>query len=84
MRDGRVATLALLEPTDADPAAVAQRMGLTAALTKPADAAEVVALGRRLIERKRLQERTGILGDHPAIQEVLIKIEQMAPVSARC
>jgi DNA-binding NtrC family response regulator len=82
VRDGRVATLALLEPTEADPPAVAQRMGLTAAVPKPADPVEVVALGRRLIERKRLQERTGILGDHPAIQEVLIKIEQMAPVSS--
>jgi DNA-binding NtrC family response regulator len=82
VRDGRVATLGLLEPTDAEPAAVAQRMGLTAAIVKPADAAETVALCRRLIERKALQERTGILGDHPAIQEVLIKIEQMAPVSS--
>jgi len=82
VRDGRVATLGLLEPTDAEPAAVAQRMGLTAAVVKPADAAETVALCRRLIERKALQERTGILGDHPAIQEVLIKIEQMAPVSS--
>ncbi len=82
VRDGRVATLGLLEPTDADPAAAALRLGLTAALAKPLDASEVVALGRRLIERKRLQERTGILGDHPAIQEVLIKIEQMAPVSS--
>ena len=82
VRDGRVATLALLEPTEADPAAVAQRMGLTAAVAKPADPVDLVALGRRLIERKRLQERTGILGDHPAIQEVLIKIEQMAPVSS--
>jgi len=82
VRDGRVATLALLEPTETEPAAVAQRMGLTAALVKPVDPAEVVALGRRLIERKRLQERTGILGDHPSIQEVLIKIEQMAPVTS--
>ena len=82
VRDGRVATLGLLEPTDADPAAVMHRMGLMAAVTKPADTAETVALCRRLIERKQLQERTGILGDHPAIQEVLIKIEQMAPVSS--
>jgi DNA-binding NtrC family response regulator len=82
VRDGRVATLGLVEPTEADPAAVAHRMGLTYAAAKPVDAADVVALGRRLIERKRLQERTGILGDHPAIQEVLIKIEQMAPVSS--
>ena len=82
VRDGRVATLGLLEPTEADAASVALRMGLTAAAAKPVDAAETVALCRRLIERKQLQERTGILGDHPAIQEVLIKIEQMAPVSS--
>jgi len=82
VRDGHVATLGLLEPTDADPASAALRLGLTATLIKPVDAAEVVALGRRLIERKRLQERTRILGDHPAIQEVLIKIEQMAPVTS--
>ena len=82
VRDGRTATLGLLEPTEADPAAVVQRMGLTAVVAKPVDADETVALCRRLIERKKLQERTGILGDHPAIQEVLIKIEQMAPVSS--
>lgn len=82
VRDGRVATLGLLEPTDAEGDARAHRLGLTAALVKPCDAEEVVALGRRLIERKRLQERTGILGEHPAIQEVLIKIEQLAPVSS--
>jgi DNA-binding NtrC family response regulator len=82
VRDGRVATLALLEPTDADPVAAAHRMGVTAAVPKPVDAGETVALARRLIERKQLQERTGILGDHPSIQEVLIKIEQMAAVSS--
>ena len=82
VRDGRVATLGLLEPTDAEPEARAHRLGLTAALVKPCVPEDVVALGRRLIERKRLQERTGILGEHPAIQEVLIKIEQLAPVSS--
>jgi DNA-binding NtrC family response regulator len=82
VRDGRVATLGLLEPTDADAANVVYRLGLTAVATKPVDAPDVVALGRRLIERKQLQERTGILGDHHAIQEVLIKIEQMATVSS--
>jgi len=82
VRDGPVAALGLLEPTDADPVTLAQRLGLTAALVKPCDPAEVAALGKRLVERKRLQERTGILGDHPAIHAVLIKIEQMAPVSS--
>ena len=58
--------LGLLEPTDADPAAAgAPPRASRAALVKPCDADEVVALGRRLIERKRLQERTGILGEHP-------------------
>jgi len=36
----------------------------------------------RLIARRRLQEHTGILGESSAIQEVLVKIEQMAPVSS--
>src|SRR5437879_2081262 len=47
-----------------------------------ADAAEVVATVKRLIERRRLQQRTGIIGESPAIQEVLVKIEQMAPVTS--
>src|SRR5213080_1725251 len=37
---------------------------------------------RRLIERRKLQQRTGIIGESPAIQEVLVKIEHMAPVSS--
>jgi len=82
VRDSRAALLGLLEPTDAEPAELAHRLGLGAALVKPCDPAEVVAVARRLIERKRLQERTGILGEHPAVQEVLIKIEQLAPVSS--
>jgi len=82
VRDGRVATLGLLEPTDAEGDARAHRLGLAAVLVKPCAPEEVVALGRRLIERKRLQERTGILGEHPSIQQVLIKIEQLAPVSS--
>jgi DNA-binding NtrC family response regulator len=49
---------------------------------KPARADEIVETARRLIERRRLQERTGIIGESAAIQEVLVKIEQMAPVSS--
>ncbi len=82
MSAGRIATLGLVEPTDTDPAALAHRTGLSAVLIKPVEADEVVAVGRRLIERKKLQARTGILGEHPGVQEVLIKIEQMAPVSS--
>ncbi len=80
--DRSISTLGLMEPTEPDPKEAARRLGLTAFLVKPADPAEVTATVRRLIERRRLQARTGILGESPAIQEVLVKIEQMAPVSA--
>jgi DNA-binding NtrC family response regulator len=43
---------------------------------------EVVQTIGRLVERRQLQLRTGIMGESPAIQELLIKIEQMAPVSS--
>src|SRR5207253_2503337 len=43
---------------------------------------DVRATVRRLIERRRLQQRTGILGESSPIQEVLVKIEQMAPVTS--
>src|SRR5512146_535173 len=61
---------------------------VTGALHEPATARLLPApRGRavstlRLVDRRRLQQRTGIIGESPAIQEVLVKIEQMAPVSS--
>src|SRR5216110_2569333 len=81
-RDHAVSTLGLVEPADADPTQVGRELGLTGWLKKPVDPGEVTATVRRLIERRRLQQRTGILGESPAIQEVLVKIEQMAPVTS--
>jgi len=81
-RDLPVSTLGLLEATEPEPQEAAQELGLTGYLVKPADLAEVARTVRRLIERRRLQERTGIVGESPPIQEVLVKIEQMAPVSS--
>jgi DNA-binding NtrC family response regulator len=80
--DRSISTLGLVESTEPDPKGLARRVGLTAFLAKPADPAEVTATVRRLIDRRRLQERTGIIGESPALQEVLVKIEQMAPVSS--
>ena len=80
--DHSISTLGLVEPTEPDAKGLSLRLGLTANLEKPGDPAEVTATVRRLIERRRLQERTGIIGESPAIQEVLVKIEQMAPVSS--
>ena len=81
-RDRSISTLGLVESTEPDSKGLARRLGLTAFLEKPADPAEVVATVRRLVERRRLQQRTGIIGESPAIQEMLVKIEQMAPVTS--
>jgi len=81
-RDVEISTLALLEPTDSERSGRVGRLGVTETMMKPARADEIVETARRLIERRRFQERTGIIGESPAIQEVLVKIEQMAPVSS--
>jgi len=84
-RDSEISTLALLEPTDPERSDRGERMerpGITETMTKPAAPEDVVATVRRLIERRRLQERTGIAGESEAIQELLVRIEQMAPVSS--
>ncbi|MEP6729286.1 MAG: sigma-54 dependent transcriptional regulator [bacterium] len=42
-----------------------------------------VALGvRRLMERHALQETTGLIGESEPLREVMVKVEQMAPVSS--
>ncbi|MBI3981793.1 MAG: sigma-54-dependent Fis family transcriptional regulator [Gemmatimonadetes bacterium] len=81
-RERSVSTLGLVEQEDPDPQFIVRQLGLTAWMAKPAVPADVVEAGRRLVERRRLQEHTGIIGESPAIQEVLVKIEQMAPVSS--
>src|SRR5918996_1665748 len=80
--DAEISTLALLEPTDSERTERVERLHATEVMTKPVTPDDVVATARRLIERRRLQERTGIVGESAPIQEVLVKIEQMAPVSS--
>ena len=81
-REHAISTLGLVEATDEDPNQIGRELGLTGWLVKPVDPLEVTATVRRLIERRRLQQRTGILGESAPIQEVLVKIEQMAPVTS--
>jgi DNA-binding NtrC family response regulator len=81
-RDAEISTLALLEPTDSERAERVGRLGVTETMMKPVAPDDAVATARRLLERRKLQERTGIAGESAAIQEVLVKLEQMAPVSS--
>ncbi len=82
-RDAEISTLALLEPTDP---AQTDREGLgldvTEVAVKPINPPDTVALIERLVDRRQLQQRTGISGESAPIQELLVRIEQMAPVSS--
>jgi DNA-binding NtrC family response regulator len=81
--DAEISILALLEATDsAGPGVRDEHLHATALLSKPANPEEVVQTVGRLVARRQLQLRTGIAGESPAIQELLVKIEQMAPVSS--
>lgn len=57
-------------------------LGFTDVFTKPISADELYLAVRRVLDRKRLTEATGLIGQSEAINEVLLKIEQIAPVSS--
>ncbi len=81
-REAEISTLALLESTDSARDRRVVRPPVTEIMVKPVRVDDVVATARRLLDRRQLQEHTGIIGESPPIQEVLVKIEQMAPVSS--
>ena len=80
-RDLEIYTLALLEPTDSERGERAGGLAATHVLPKPIKPNEAVATVRTLVERRKLQQSTGISGQSPSIHELLIKLEQMGPVS---
>ena len=56
--------------------------GYAEVYVKPVNVGDVADGVRRILERRRLQAQTGLIGESGAIREVLVKIEQMAPVSS--
>jgi DNA-binding NtrC family response regulator len=60
----------------------ALRPGFDEVFDNAASVADIVLVGRRLVERRRLREFTGIIGETDAIQQVLERILQIAPVVA--
>ena len=59
-----------------------RKAGFVELYPKPVDYAEVVAGLKRILERRRLQRLTGLIGESDAIREVMVQVEQMAPVTA--
>jgi DNA-binding NtrC family response regulator len=67
-----------------DPATEARcrAVGYSDVVAKPVAAEEGAAHVRRLLERQRLSRLTGLVGESEGIREVLLRVEQMAPVSS--
>ena len=57
-------------------------MGFVDVYTKPIPTDELASIVRRALDRQRLVKETGLIGQSDAIREVLVKIQQMAPVSS--
>ena len=57
-------------------------LGFLDVYAKPISADELYLAVRRVLDRKRLSELTGLIGQSEAISEVLLKVEQIAPVSS--
>jgi len=57
-------------------------MGYVELYVKPIGIADVALDLRRLMERHALQEATGLIGESEPLREVMVKVEQMAPVSS--
>jgi len=59
-----------------------KQIGFSEVLTKPVAAEEVAQLVRRRLDRQRLARETGLWGESDAVREILVRVEQMAPVSS--
>ncbi|MEX2570123.1 MAG: sigma-54 dependent transcriptional regulator [Gemmatimonadota bacterium] len=77
---GRLPVIGLLEPSESSNRQACRALGLWECFAKPIDVDEVVLVGRRTIERERLREITGIVGETEVMEEVLERVVQIAPV----
>jgi DNA-binding NtrC family response regulator len=57
-------------------------LGYVDVFPKPVNLDEVLGGLHRLLERRRLQQITGLIGESDAMREVMVSVEQMAPVSS--
>jgi DNA-binding NtrC family response regulator len=77
-----IPAVGLTDVSDPQTTARLRDAGYAALYPKPVVADEVAAGARRLLERRRLAELSGLYGESEPIQQVLVQIEQYAPVSS--
>ncbi|HLM67440.1 MAG TPA: sigma-54 dependent transcriptional regulator, partial [Longimicrobium sp.] len=78
----RLPVIGLTEPTEPTGRDICRQLGISECFPKPIDVEEVALIGRRLIQREELREITGIVGETDAMEEVLERIVQIAPVAS--
>lgn len=77
-----VPAVALTDVGDPQTQARLRDAGYAALYPKPVIPAEVAAEVHRLLDRRQLALQTGLYGESEAIRQVLVQVEQMAPVSS--
>ncbi|MDQ6612512.1 MAG: sigma-54 dependent transcriptional regulator [Gemmatimonadota bacterium] len=77
-----VTVLGFTDVSDASMQERLQAAGYAETWPKPVVFDDVVDAIKRRLERRALAELTGLVGESEAIREVLVKVEQIAPVSS--
>ena len=77
-----VAVIGLADVEDPELRERLRAQGFVDIHTKPMPTEEITGIVRRVLDRQRLVKETGLIGQSDAIREVLVKIEQIAPVSS--
>ena len=77
-----VPAVALSDVADPQMQARLRDAGYAALYSKPVVPEEVAAEVHRLLDRRQLALQTGLYGESAAIRQVLVQVEQMAPVSS--
>ncbi len=76
------AVVGLADNSDPDHIDRLRSLGYVDIFAKPVNLEEVIGGLRRLLERRRLQQLTGLIGESDAMREVMVQVEQIAPVSS--
>lgn len=77
-----VAVIGLADVDDSEMRERLKSFGFVDVYAKPVPTADLVDIVKRALDRQRLTGETGLIGQSEAIREVLVKIEQIAPVSS--